>query len=532
MARNILNIDSGLRQINPRSGSSVYVDLVSDQSISGIKTFLSNLITNSNVNFKNASNQDCLIITPLLSALTYRLQLFGTAGGIKKLYYNISDELGLIELTTTIWKINGAGAITCTSVNAGSGNITTTGSISGGSISATTSFTANLINASTGSNKIHLDNRFFNTSNGSVDIRGYYVGFPYITDVLTVFSKYMGITPFNDGNFGISINNVSGYIINSDWSNKFIKTYWTWIWYDAVNAAVITLNNLTGVITSSSLSTGAITCSSLNAGSGNITTTGNIETTIGAVTSKTFQSVNTNTYRNKIQMENLFISSTIQSLDLRAQYIGLAHPTLTLSAASTYGFLQTFTGGDVGLSINNISGYAWITNGGARQIGSDYSYVGKKTGFTSGYRYSIFQNSGTEIGSISMASTSTVAFNTSSDYRLKQDIVPIKNPLERLMKLQPKNYRFIADALDECCCDCYIDGFIAHEIQEIIPICVSGVKDDPEQMQSIDYSKLTPICVGAIQELNNKVDKMQVLIDSQYDIIKTLITRLENLENK
>ena len=725
MARNILNIDSGLRQINPRSGSSVYVDLVSDQSISGIKTFLSNLITNSNVNFKNASNQDCLIITPLLSAPTYRLQLFGTAGGIKKLYYTIGDELGLIELTTTIWKINGAGAATFTSLNCGIGNITTTGNISGGSISGTTSFTTNLINASTGANKIELDNRFFNisngsidirghyvafpyitqslstlskymgikplsdgnfvmeinnitprimysdflttslrteyiwkwynnqfggysiividpnssvpfeiftdnfhlgsalrftnggtlgvfnvglgniykwtidsdgdvsfreivgttvnvssiictsvnagsgtiqttgaitsgtlsastslttnlinastgtnkiqldnrffnTSNGSVDIKGYYVGFPYITDVLTVFSKYMGITPFNDGNFGISINYVSGYIINSDWSNKFIKTYWTWIWYDAVNAAVITLNNLTGVITSTSLSTGAITCSSLNAGSGNVTTTGNIETTLGAVTSKTFQSVNTNTYRNKIQMENLFISSSIQSLDLRAQYIGLAHPTLTLSAASTYGFLQTFTGGDVGLSINNISGYAWITNGGARQIGSDYSYVGKKTGFTSGYRYSIFQNSGTEIGSISMASTSTVAFNTSSDYRLKQDIVPIKNPLERLMKLQPKNYRFIADALDECCCDCYIDGFIAHEIQEIIPICVSGVKDDPEQMQAIDYSKLTPICVGAIQELNNKVDKMQELINSQYEMIKILMTRLEN----
>ena len=103
------------------------------------------------------------------------------------------------------------------------------------------------------------------------------------------------------------------------------------------------------------------------------------------------------------------------------------------------------------------------------------------------------------------------------------------------MKLQPKNYRYIADVADEYCCDCYIDGFIAHEIQEIIPICVTGIKDDPDQMQSIDYSKLTPICVGAIQELNEKlnekVDKMQLLIDSQYDMIKNLMTRLENLEN-
>ena len=141
-------------------------------------------------------------------------------------------------------------------------------------------------------------------------------------------------------------------------------------------------------------------------------------------------------------------------------------------------------------------------------------------------------NGASEIGSISMASASTVAFNQSSDYRLKQDVVPIKNPLERLMKLQPKNYRYIADVADECCCDCYIDGFIAHEIQEIIPICVTGIKDDPDQMQSIDYSKLTPICVGAIQELNNKVDKMQELIDIQCEMIKILITRLDKLENK
>jgi hypothetical protein len=63
-------------------------------------------------------------------------------------------------------------------------------------------------------------------------------------------------------------------------------------------------------------------------------------------------------------------------------------------------------------------------------------------------------------------------------------------------------------------------------------MCVSGVKDDPENFQQMDYSKLTPICVGAIQELNQKVDKMQELIDSQYDIIKMLMTRIEKLESK
>ena len=64
-------------------------------------------------------------------------------------------------------------------------------------------------------------------------------------------------------------------------------------------------------------------------------------------------------------------------------------------------------------------------------------------------------------------------------------------------------------------------------------------KDDPDMMQQLDYGKLTPILTGAIQELNNKVDsqqliidKMQTLIDSQYKIVQLLIKKIEYLENK
>ena len=751
-ARTILNIDTGNRTINPRSGSSVYVDLVSNQSIAGIKTFLNNLITNANVNFKNASNQDCLIITPLLSAPTYRLQLFGTAGGIKKLYYNISDELGLIELTTTIWKINGAGASTFTSLNCGSGTIQTTGSISGGTVSATTSLTTNLINASTGTNinKIEMDNRFFNTSNGSIDIRANYIGFPYITQTLTTLSKYMAIKPLSTGNFQMEINNISKRIMLSDWATTSIRTEYTWKWFnssgigysiviidpdgsipfeiftdnlhsdvslrfnnggtlglyanglavykwtiDKTGAAVfgtitgttitgsslisatgtfsglatfngastfngvstfsvsptfsagldtntiqatsgtdknkiqmdnrffntsfgsldlkayvigfpyytatlttaskyfgivpesdgnayLAINNIAGRIlktdwinknitttdwrwqwfNSSSVLTaqisgfdGSIIGTSLNLGSGGSITSGNIvsggisatgtilvnggydvQSTYGAINSVTFQSVNTNTYRNKIQMENLFFNGSVQSMDFRAQYVCMAHPSVTLTSLSKIPAFLPAVGGDISLQINNISGVFFQTDWTNSKSITSFTFESQKSSFVATYRYNKFMNGASEIGSISMVTAALIGFNTTSDYRLKQDIVPIKNPLERLMKLQPKNYRFIEDAKDECCCNCYIDGFLAHEIQEIIPMCVSGVKDDPNQMQSIDYSKLTPICVGAIQELNQelneKIDKMQVLIDSQYDMIKILMTRLEKLESK
>ena len=68
-------------------------------------------------------------------------------------------------------------------------------------------------------------------------------------------------------------------------------------------------------------------------------------------------------------------------------------------------------------------------------------------------------------------------------------------------------------------------------------MCVSGIKDDPDQMQSMDYSKLTPICVGALQELNDKVDKQQEMInkqqemiDKQQEMIKDLIILINNKE--
>ena len=238
----------------------------------------------------------------------------------------------------------------------------------------------------------------------------------------------------------------------------------------------------------------------------------------GIIECDTFSAVATNTYKNKIEMTNLYANPSVGEIDIIGQYIAVVHPSNTLSTAAKYGFFRTQTNGDTDFNINNISGVAWGTRWSNREFYTDFTFQCQKAGFTSGYLFSKFSNSGGVIGSISMLTASTIAFNTSSDYRLKQDIKPIQNPLERLMKLKPKNYRFIADAEDECCCECYFDGFLAHEVQEILPMIVTGEKDDPNQMQQMDYSKLTPICVGAIQELNEKVDKMQLIIDAQQEV--------------
>jgi hypothetical protein len=101
-------------------------------------------------------------------------------------------------------------------------------------------------------------------------------------------------------------------------------------------------------------------------------------------------------------------------------------------------------------------------------------------------------------GSITTSGTST-AYNTSSDYRLKENIVPIGSSISRLLQLKPSRFNFIADP------DTVVDGFIAHEAQEVVPECVTGTKDEVDDdgnpvYQGIDQSKLVPLLTAALQE--------------------------------
>ena len=109
-------------------------------------------------------------------------------------------------------------------------------------------------------------------------------------------------------------------------------------------------------------------------------------------------------------------------------------------------------------------------------------------------------------GCIQYNGFSSVNYYSASDYRLKTDIKPIHNPLQRCLKLKPINYNFISDKNNNIINNIH-EGFIAHEAQDILPNGVSGKKDDPDKMQSIDYSKFTPLLTGAIQELYKIIEK-------------------------
>jgi hypothetical protein len=95
----------------------------------------------------------------------------------------------------------------------------------------------------------------------------------------------------------------------------------------------------------------------------------------------------------------------------------------------------------------------------------------------SGAGFIIFSIAGTAIGNISRAgATSVVAYNTTSDYRLKENIAPMTGALAKVAQLKPVTYRWK---------DCGVDsqGFIAHELQEIVPDCVTGEKDATREEQ-------------------------------------------------
>jgi hypothetical protein len=117
-----------------------------------------------------------------------------------------------------------------------------------------------------------------------------------------------------------------------------------------------------------------------------------------------------------------------------------------------------------------------------------------------------FRRSLTAVGSISVTATNT-AYNTSSDYRLKEDVQPMVGSVDRLMALKPVNFAWKINGER-------VDGFLAHEAQEVVPECVTGEKDavDDEgnpQYQGIDQSKIVPLLVAALQEALTKIEQLE-----------------------
>ena len=169
--------------------------------------------------------------------------------------------------------------------------------------------------------------------------------------------------------------------------------------------------------------------------------------------------------------------------------------------------------GRIGIGTSQTSVFGGTTN----KINVEYNttagyhivFNDTRTDGGSGAGVAHFLRSGSPVGAIT-TTTTTTSYNTTSDYRLKEDIVDITDSIERLKALKPCNFAWKSDGTR-------VDGFIAHEAQEVVPEAVTGTKDAVDNegnpdYQGIDQAKLVPLLTKALQEAVAKIESLETRV--------------------
>lgn len=144
--------------------------------------------------------------------------------------------------------------------------------------------------------------------------------------------------------------------------------------------------------------------------------------------------------------------------------------------------------------------------------------AGSNTASYGAYLIDFFDASGaTRLGSIAQSGSNTVAYNTSSDRRLKNNIVNTHFGVSDLMKIQVRDYVYKADPAKTP-----TTGFIAQELYDIFPNAVSKPANE-EEMWSVDYGKVTPLLVKAIQDQQITIEAQQKQIDELKKMVNQLM---------
>ena len=191
-----------------------------------------------------------------------------------------------------------------------------------------------------------------------------------------------------------------------------------------------------------------------------------------------------------------------------------------------------FIGNDGGSNVEvarfdmSAGGHLFIGTGGANEPGSSQvvvrisgiegqNFIKTATTSSTGYDHQLFINANAIVGSITTNGSGT-SFNTSSDYRLKENVVTDYDATTRLKQLKPSRFNFKADK------DTTLDGFLAHEVQSIVPEAVTGEKDGVDadgnpKYQGIDQGKLVPLLTKALQESIARADALEARIKKLED---------------
>ena len=254
-----------------------------------------------------------------------------------------------------------------------------------------------------------------------------------------------------------------------------------------------------GTITSAKLSGDLVTPGALDV-TGSVTAS---EMTVSDTDDIRLRFLNATTFKGGIQVatstSDMISGSAVDDLAIRSQANMLF---------STGGNTERMRIDSSGALILNHTG---VPNGNQDAVYLDASggdRISSRSSTSSRYHF-VFKNPNGEVGRIETSGTST-SYVTSSDYRLKENVVAMSGATERLKQLNPSRFNFIADA------DTTVDGFLAHEVADVVPEAISGTKDAVDSegnpvYQGIDQSKLVPtqLLVATIQELEARLTALE-----------------------
>ncbi|HTB32566.1 MAG TPA: tail fiber domain-containing protein [Bacteroidia bacterium] len=195
--------------------------------------------------------------------------------------------------------------------------------------------------------------------------------------------------------------------------------------------------------------------------------------------------------------------------------IGTSSPTTLLYVTGSTG-----SGGYIA-TVANTTNASNAPSNGINILAGANSYTSGSTNFVS-----CKTPNGTQIGSINQSSTTSVSFNTTSDERLKENIIPTKYGINDLMKIQIKDYTYKGDNGQN-----QQTGYLAQQLNTVFPNAVHVGGDDAKtDPWMVDYGRITPLLVKSIQDQQQIIDEQNKKLDDQQKQIDELKKAVEQLQ--
>lgn len=450
-----------------------------------------------------------------------RFNADNTVSSLDAAAFRTAIGAGTSSTTGTVTSVGGTGTVSGLTL---SGTVTTSGNLTlGGTLAVTPSNFAS-----------QTANTILAAPNGSAGVPTFRA--IVAADIPTLNQNTTGtaanvtgtVAIANGGTGATTRQNAMDALAGSVTSGQYLRGNGTDVVMSAIQAAdVPTLNqNTTGTaaVSTAATVTTSSTASAFKVPFANTTanTTGNYGLLQDSEGTFTYNpSTNTLTVGQLTTANDIICGQDVVLPNDRYLYWGTGDGSANIRGSSASDYISFSTlGNERGRFDASGNFYVGTNDGGYNYAGNSMRYMGSilaglmlSCPTTSAANQISFWNPNGQVGQINSQNSGTI-YGTSSDYRLKHDIQPMSGALAKVQQLKPVTYKWNVDGSDG-------QGFIAHELQEVVPDCVVGAKDavgddGNPRYQSIDTSFLVATLTAAIQE--------------QQAIIQDLKARIEALE--